>query len=59
MALENYVEMREAVLDAEYRRKKKEAEELEKKNPNIIPRYSKVMFHPEIPYREIPGRVAG
>jgi kynurenine 3-monooxygenase len=55
MALENYVEMREAVLDPEYRRKKREAEELEKKNPNIIPRYSQVMFHPEIPYSRIAG----
>jgi kynurenine 3-monooxygenase len=52
MALENYVEMREAVLDPEYRRKKAEAEALEKKDPNFIPRYSMVMFHPEIPYRE-------
>jgi kynurenine 3-monooxygenase len=51
MALENYVEMREAVLDPEYRKKKAEAEELEKKDPNFIPRYSMVMFHPEIPYR--------
>jgi kynurenine 3-monooxygenase len=50
MALENYVEMREAVLDPEYRRKKAEAETLEKKDPNFIPRYSMVMFHPEIPY---------
>jgi kynurenine 3-monooxygenase len=50
MALENYVEMREAVLDPEYRRKKAEAEALEKKDPNYIPRYSMVMFHPEIPY---------
>ena len=50
MALENYVEMREAVLDPEYRRKKKEAEESEMKDPNVIPRYSQVMFHPEIPY---------
>jgi kynurenine 3-monooxygenase len=55
MALENYVEMREAVLDVEYRRKKKEAEELEKRNPNLIPRYSQVMFHPEIPYSRIAG----
>jgi kynurenine 3-monooxygenase len=55
MALENYVEMREAVLDVEYRRKKKEAEERERKNPNLIPRYSQVMFHPEIPYSRIPG----
>jgi kynurenine 3-monooxygenase len=50
MAMENYVEMREGVLDPEYRRKKKEAEELEKKDPNFIPRYSAVMFHAEIPY---------
>ncbi len=53
MALENYIEMRETVLDPEYRRKKREAEELEKKDPNFIPRYSKVMFHPEIPYGDI------
>jgi kynurenine 3-monooxygenase len=53
MALDNYVEMREAVLNDEYRRKKKEAEELERKDPNFIPRYSKVMFHPEIPFRDI------
>lgn len=50
MALENYREMREAVLDPEYRKRKKETEELERKDPNFIPRYSKVMFHPEIPY---------
>ena len=52
MALENYVEMREAVLDPEYRRKKAEAEEREKRDPNFIPRYSMVMFHPEISYAE-------
>jgi kynurenine 3-monooxygenase len=50
MALENYQEMRAAVLDPEYRRKKKTAEELERQDPNVIPRYSKVMFHPEISY---------
>jgi kynurenine 3-monooxygenase len=50
MALENYVEMRKAVLDADYRRQKKEAEEREKKDPGVIPRYSMVMFHPELPY---------
>jgi kynurenine 3-monooxygenase len=50
MALENYVEMRETVLDPEYRRKKQAAEDLEKRDPNFIPRYSKVMFHPEISY---------
>jgi kynurenine 3-monooxygenase len=53
MALENYVEMRAAVLDPEYQRKKKEAEVLERQNPGFVPRYSKVMFHPEIPYRSI------
>ena len=52
MALENYIEMRETVLDPEYRQRKKEAEALEMKDPNFIPRYSKVMFHPEISYRE-------
>jgi kynurenine 3-monooxygenase len=57
MALDNYVEMREAVLDPEYRRKKAQAEELEKKDPNSIPRYSMVMFHPEIPYTEALRRV--
>jgi kynurenine 3-monooxygenase len=56
MALENYVEMREAVLDPEYRRKKAEAEALEKQDPNFIPRYSMVMFHPEISYREAQAR---
>jgi kynurenine 3-monooxygenase len=55
MALDNYTEMRAAVLDQAYRRRKKEAEELEKKNPNVIPRYSQVMFHPEIPYAHIAG----
>lgn len=52
MALENYVEMREAVLDPAYRQKKAEAEALERRDPNFIPRYSMVMFHPEIPYQE-------
>jgi len=53
MALENYLEMRAAVLNDEYRRKKQEAEALERQDPNFIPRYSKVMFHPEIPFRDI------
>jgi len=55
MALENYLEMREAVLDPEYRKRKKQAEELEKQDPGFIPRYSKVMFHPEIRYVEALG----
>ena len=52
MALENYVEMREGVVDPEYRARKKAAEEREKQDPNAIPRYSAVMFHPEISYAE-------
>jgi kynurenine 3-monooxygenase len=56
MALENYMEMRSAVLNPEYRRKKAAAEAAEMANPDIIPRYSMVMFHPEIPYREVRER---
>jgi kynurenine 3-monooxygenase len=52
MALENYVEMRETVLDPAYRRKKAEAELREQRDPDFIPRYSMVMFHPEISYSE-------
>jgi kynurenine 3-monooxygenase len=51
MALENYLEMRSTVLDADYQKKKKEEEELAKTDPHFISRYAKVMFHPEIPYR--------
>jgi kynurenine 3-monooxygenase len=53
MALENYVEMRAAVLDPEYQARKHAAEAREKADPNAIPRYSMVMFHPEIPYAEV------
>jgi kynurenine 3-monooxygenase len=53
MALENYVEMRDSVLDAGFVRRKALAMELERRFPNrFIPRYSMVMFHPEIPYGE-------
>ena len=52
MALENYVEMRAAVLDPDYQQKKKAAEAKEKSDPSVIPRYSMVMFHPEIPYKD-------
>jgi kynurenine 3-monooxygenase len=57
MALDNYREMRADVLDADYRQKKKRAEELQKADPGFIPRYSMVMFHPEIPYAEIVRRL--
>jgi kynurenine 3-monooxygenase len=56
MALENYVEMREAVLDPEYRRQKALAEAKQAEDPDFIPRYSMVMFHPEIPYSEVVER---
>ncbi len=53
MALENYVEMRDTVRDAAYRRRKALAMELERRFPDrFIPRYSMVMFHPEISYAE-------
>jgi kynurenine 3-monooxygenase len=52
MALENYLEMRAAVLDPGYRARKAAAEAAEKRDPGAIPRYSMVMFHPEIPYAE-------
>lgn len=53
MAVENYGEMRERVLDPRFLRLKTWALELERRFPGrFIPRYSMVMFHPEIPYRE-------
>jgi len=53
MALENYVEMRDTVRDPAYLRRKALAMELERRFPDrFIPRYSMVMFHPEISYAE-------
>jgi len=53
MAVENYLEMRDAVLDARFVRLKGHAMALERRYPDrFIPRYSMVMFHPEIPYAE-------
>ncbi|MGH8220163.1 MAG: FAD-dependent oxidoreductase [Steroidobacteraceae bacterium] len=53
MAIENYAEMREAVLEARFLRQKAWALELECRFPDrFIPRYSMVMFHPEIPYAQ-------
>ena len=51
MALENYVEMRDAVRDPGFVRRRDLAAQLERTFPGrFIPRYSMVMFHPEIPY---------
>ena len=53
MALENYIEMRDTVRDPVYLRRKALAMELERRFPDrFIPRYSMVMFHPEISYAE-------
>ncbi|MGB6452103.1 MAG: NAD(P)/FAD-dependent oxidoreductase [Steroidobacteraceae bacterium] len=53
MALENYVEMRDTVRNPAYLRRKALAMELERRFPDrFIPRYSMVMFHPEISYSE-------
>jgi kynurenine 3-monooxygenase len=53
MSLENYVEMRDTVLDPTFKRHQELALELERRFPDrFIPRYSMVMFHPEIPYAE-------
>ena len=52
MALENYLEMRERVVDPKFRLQQTLALELERRHPRrFIPRYSMVMFHHEIPYR--------
>ena len=51
MALDNYVEMRDRVRDPAFVLHKSLAFELERRLPDrFIPRYSMVMFHPEIPY---------
>lgn len=53
MAVENYTEMRETVLDAGFLRRQSIALELERRFPDrFIPRYSMVAFHPEISYAE-------
>ncbi len=60
MALENYLEMRERVVDARYQLQKLLSLELEKRHPRrFVPRYSMVSFHPEIGYAtaEARGRV--
>jgi kynurenine 3-monooxygenase len=53
MALENYIEMRDTVRDPRFERFKAWSIELERRFPNrFIPRYSMVMFHPEISYAD-------
>jgi kynurenine 3-monooxygenase len=51
MALENYAEMRQNVLDPRFQLQKRLSMELERRHPDrFIPRYSMVMFHDEIRY---------
>ena len=53
MALENYTEMRATVRDAQFLRRRALAMQLERRFPErFIPRYSMVMFHPQISYAE-------
>ncbi|HYD19017.1 MAG TPA: NAD(P)/FAD-dependent oxidoreductase [Patescibacteria group bacterium] len=57
MAVENFIEMRDSVSDPVFQLKKKVGFELEKRFPGkFIPRYSMVIFHPEIPYAEARDR---
>jgi kynurenine 3-monooxygenase len=57
MALENYAEMRDGVRDPAFERRARLAFELERHFPErFIPRYSMVMFHPEIAYAEAERR---
>ena len=53
MAIENYQDMRAAVLAPDFAARKQLALDLERHFPGrFIPRYSMVMFHAEIPYAE-------
>jgi kynurenine 3-monooxygenase len=53
MALDNYLEMRERVAEPKFQLQQALSLELERRFPRrFIPRYSMVMFHHEIPYRE-------
>jgi kynurenine 3-monooxygenase len=53
MAEENYIEMRNTVLDPKFRRAKSISLMLEERFPDrFVPRYSMVMFHSEISYDE-------
>lgn len=57
MALENYQEMRDAVRSPQFARRQELAASLERHFPGrFIPRYSMVMFHPEIPYSQARSR---
>lgn len=53
MAVENFVEMRDTTADPKFQLKKEVGFKLEDRfGEDFIPRYSMVMFHPEIPFAE-------
>jgi kynurenine 3-monooxygenase len=57
MAVENYLEMRDLVRDPKFQLRAQLSFELERRFPGkFIPRYSMVMFHPEISYAEAQRR---
>lgn len=59
MALENYREMRDTVRHSDFELRRAIAFELERRFPDrFVPRYSMVMFHPEISYAEAQRRGA-
>jgi kynurenine 3-monooxygenase len=59
MALENYLEMRDGVRDAKFELRASLSFELERRFAGRwVPRYSMVMFHPEISYSEAQRRGA-
>jgi kynurenine 3-monooxygenase len=59
MAIENYREMRDDVRDPVFELRAALSFELERRFPErFIPRYSMVMFHPEISYAEAQRRGA-
>ena len=57
MALENYDEMRDSVRDERFGQRAELAFRLERRFPGrFVPRYSMVMFHPEIGYADAEAR---
>jgi kynurenine 3-monooxygenase len=57
MSLENYVEMRDGVLDPRHQQHRQLELELERLHPgHFIPRYAMVMFHAQIPYSVVQQR---
>ncbi len=56
MALENYIEMRDSVIDPAYRLRRLLERELERRHPDhFVPRYSLVMFR-RLPYSQAQAR---